>query len=309
MTNPAELIRLGGEYERRGRFAAAWEALALGAEAQRPPDLPIWAGPGTPCERLLVRRKMRHLGAELRNARFLAAAARDVASVALVTEPRLLPLLARTLPMIRVIPLGDKEPAADCEASYERLALHYGRTHEQIQSSFLPLQPPETVRRGGLGIAWHSSNRRKDLPTLIDFARVLAGTNVSLQSLQYDEEVAGITDLEAAIGRQVARSPGDQKIDVDGFAALVASVDAVLTISNTTAHMAGSLGVPCVVVLDDLDHLTWPASADRSPFYPHLRLVRRNGRGWSSVLEEGMVVLNELLGQRTWNEGMRADHR
>lgn len=293
-----ELLRLGGELERQGVFAEAWALLAEGGEIRKPPTLMPWNGPGASGDRLLVRRRIRHLGAELRNARFIARATVDVPHVLVATEPRLIPLLSRSFPQASFVDASDEGAMqeADCETSYERLAGFYGPTHETIEASFQRLVPhPGGAASEGLGIAWHSTNRRKQLPSLADWAHAIGTAGDRVQSLQYDEDEARIDQLEKLAGRPVGRSPLDQKLDVDGFAALVASVRSVLTISNTTAHMAGALGVPCVVVLDDLEHLTWPARQDRTPFYPRLRIVQRRGRPWSSVLQHGLAALRELV--------------
>ena len=85
----------------------------------------------------------------------------------------------------------------------------------------------------------------------------------------------------------------DQFKDLDGYAAQVSSVKGVLTISNTTAHLAGALGIPCVVILDDGPVTTWPDHENISPFYPSLRLVRRQHRDWKECLEEGIKILNK----------------
>ena len=293
-----ELLRIGGDLEREGMFADAWTLLAEGGEIRKPPQLPLWQGPGSGGDCLLVRRRIRHLGAELRNARLIARAVRDVPQVIVATEMRLVPLLSRSFPGARFVDVNDSHALreADCETSYERLALFYGRAGPAIEASFQPLVPPRpSGAADGLGIAWHSTNARKPLPTLADWADVISSVGARVQSLQYDEQQAGLGALQALAGRSVEVSPIDQKQDVDGFAALVASVEMVLTISNTTAHMAGALGVPCVVVLDDLDHLTWPAHGDRTPFYPNLRTIRQHGRPWPDVLRHGLAALHALV--------------
>lgn len=116
-----------------------------------------------------------------------------------------------------------------------------------------------------------------------------------MKSLQYDELEAGLERLEKVSRRSIIRSPADQKVDVDGFATSVASTRGVITVSNTTAHMAGALGKPCAVILDDLDDGSWPTVGDRTPFYPELRLVRRRARDWASVLDEAAAVLNDMI--------------
>lgn len=180
------LVRLGGELERAGRYGLAWELLSEGGEIRRPPLVEPWRGPGSTGERLLVRRRIRHLGAELRNARFLACAARDVPGVTVATEARLIPLLQRSFPTIRFLDASDELAFADmdCETSYEGLACFYGRSEEEIEASFTPLRAPPPDASGGLGVAWHSSNGRKRLPSLADWASVLRSIGGRVQSLQ-----------------------------------------------------------------------------------------------------------------------------
>ena len=56
----------------------------------------------------------------------------------------------------------------------------------------------------------------------------------------------------------------DQMTDIDGFAAQIAALDAVVTISRTAAHVAGALGIPCIVVRDDKPILAWPVAGSKS---------------------------------------------
>jgi hypothetical protein len=291
-----ELLRAGDELERLGQWEEAWNKLAQAGELRVPPTRLSWGGPGSPGQSVLVRRRIRHLGAELRNARFAALAREHVETVIVATEPRLIPLLSRSFPQVSYVDAADcASLRADSETSYERLASHFGRSDGEIAASFRPLVPKTHETPSGIGIAWHSVNKRKALPALDDWAATVSGEQSPVQSLQYDEMKAGIDQLETLAGRAVGRSPSDQKIDVDGFAALVSSVRGVLTISNTTAHIAGALGKPCVVILDDLGHLSWPVGRDRTPFYPLTRLVRRQGRDWQDVLREANSLLEQLM--------------
>jgi len=296
MSRASELLELGGTLERQGQYAAAWEKLDEGGELKRPRALPKWEGPGTPCSSLLVLRRIRHLGAELRNARFANMAVPYVDCVVALTELRLKPLLTRSFPKVTYVTELEAVRAA-CETSYEGLSRHFATTEADIAASFEPLVAITYGQPKGIGIAWHSMNQRKHLPDLHDWAAEIGRLSDLIHSLQYDEEEAGIDRLESLLGKPIARSPVDQRLDVDGFASMVASVEGVLTISNTTAHMAGALGKPCVVILDDLDHLSWPEKGDCTPFYPTMRLVRCNQRQWGAVLNEAVGVLRTLIEQ------------
>lgn len=232
--------------------------------------------------------------------RFIGVAARRFEKVVVATEDRLVDLLKRTFPEVSVVSKDNAAlPPADCEASYERLALFLGRNAAEIEAAFRPLVPPRPIEPGnGIGLAWYSSNQRKPLPTLTDWSAALSGASRHFVSLQYEEEEAGISLLSSGLAAAIASSrPIDQIADVDGFCGQVAGVKGVLTISNTTAHMAGMLGVPCVVLLDDVQHLTWPRDRERSPFYPNLVTVRQQGRAWIDVIRIGMDRLDRLIGE------------
>ena len=73
---------------------------------------------------------------------------------------------------------------------------------------------------------------------------------------------------------------------MDRFAAQLASLNGIITISNTAAHLAGALGVPTVVLIDDKFHTPWPVTGDKTPWYPNVRIVHRKQRPWSTVLQE-----------------------
>jgi ADP-heptose:LPS heptosyltransferase len=64
-------------------------------------------------------------------------------------------------------------------------------------------------------------------------------------------------------------------------------MDAIVTIDNSTAHLAGALGVPAFVLLPFVSDWRWLQARDDSPWYPTLRLFRQRQRGdWQSVVQE-----------------------
>ena len=52
-------------------------------------------------------------------------------------------------------------------------------------------------------------------------------------------------------GRVIHDTEINQLVDLDGFAAQIAALDGVISISNTTIDMAGMLAVPTVHIRDD----------------------------------------------------------
>ena len=78
----------------------------------------------------------------------------------------------------------------------------------------------------------------------------------------------------------------DQFSDVDLFAAQIAAMDMVVTVDNSTAHLAGALGVPALVLLPFVSDWRWLQAREDSPWYPTLRLFRQPKVGdWQSVMQ------------------------
>jgi ADP-heptose:LPS heptosyltransferase len=106
--------------------------------------------------------------------------------------------------------------------------------------------------------------------------------------------------MRERFGVEIIHDPTiDQLKDMDGFAAQVAAMDAVFTTSCTTAHVAGALGVPGIVVVPVGRGLHWYWFADRtdSPWYPSLRLARqRTPERWDDAIAEAVHALASLDG-------------
>ena len=78
------------------------------------------------------------------------------------------------------------------------------------------------------------------------------------------------------------------------FAAQVAAMDLVVSISNTTAHIAGALGVPTWVLLSEVPLWRWFQDETNSPWYPSVQLFRQRRRqGWLEVMSEVASALRD----------------
>ena len=297
------MTEAANKMERCGYYKEAWKTFHSIATLQRPTIRRPWRGPRDHVQTLVLEGRRRDLGDELRLVHLVARAAEDVGRLIVQTEARLVPLFQRSYPAVHFISTADAVPPDNESAwtTYEQLAFFYARHEEMISSGFLPLQapPPAEKPRGGLGISWYSKAMYKCLPSLEDWAGLLRTVPGRVQSLQYQEGRAGLAELVKTSGRPVkAARRVDQFKDLDGFAGQVSSVRRVLTISNTTAHMAGALGIPCVVVLDSESVTTWPDHGDRSPFYPNTRLIRRRSDGWAPTLEKALELLLQIRDDR-----------
>ena len=81
---------------------------------------------------------------------------------------------------------------------------------------------------------------------------------------------------------------------LDQAAALIKTLDVIITVDNTVAHLSGALGVPTWVMLPANAEWRYGVEGDRMPWYPAMRLFRRRpGEDWHSVISQ---VRSALLG-------------
>lgn len=243
---------------------------------------------------------------------YAAEAARRAARAILVVERRLVPVFARTLPgvEVRAFP-AEIQPAADTRlvtANALTLKAVLGSNPQAVETRFLPLRADaaEAARlraqyQAGralpvVGVSWWSSHFGKDLPGLEHWAELVRSTPAIFISLQYGDVAADLAALRAAApDRFLVDDSVDQMVDMDRFAAQLGALDAVVTISNTGAHLAGGLGVPTQLIRDDWFRRGWPVLSDRTPWYPQTRVVGKDGRAWNQVLAEIHGRLNRML--------------
>lgn len=301
-----------GEHELSTRWAVT-NARLTGTLA--PND---WQGEDLRDATLLIRfmeSEKQGLAVGLNMAGYAAEAARRAAHTILVVERRLVPIFARTLPgvEVRAFP-AEIQPAAGTRlvtANALTLKAVLGSTDAAIESRFLPLRADaaETARlrtqyQAGrplpvVGLSWWSSHFGKDLPGIEHWAELVRSTQAVFISIQYGEVAADLAALRAAAPDQfLVDASVDQMVDMDRFAAQLGALDAVVTISNTGAHLAGGMGVPTHLIRDDWFRRAWPVLSDRTPWYPHTRVHGKDGRPWPSLFTAIRPQLEKLPADR-----------
>jgi len=222
--------------------------------------------------------------------------------VILDCDARLLPLFRRSFPGLHVVTGFDaaRPPDPGIAAHLPTGSLpRFFRTSELAFSRTLsPYLMPDRAHRNQfrgryawgkkvVGVAWHTKNAKTGRSRSMELAQFapLLRDDILWVSLQYGdhadlEKQASAAQIPLFIDREV-----DQFQDLDLFAAQVAAMDLVITIDNSTAHLAGALGVPVWLLLPfDRDWRWLQARAD-SPWYPTMRIFRQPKAGdWASVV-------------------------
>jgi len=72
--------------------------------------------------------------------------------------------------------------------------------------------------------------------------------------------------------------------DIVSDAGAISALDLVITVDTMIAHLAGSLGRPVWLLLSYLPDCRWALEGTTTPWYPTMRLFRREGHNWESVI-------------------------
>lgn len=79
-------------------------------------------------------------------------------------------------------------------------------------------------------------------------------------------------------------------------AAVIKTLDLVVTADTAIAHLAGGLGVPVWVALPHVSDWRWLIGRNDSPWYPTMRLFRQGAPGqWEQVFAQMATELEAIL--------------
>jgi ADP-heptose:LPS heptosyltransferase len=87
--------------------------------------------------------------------------------------------------------------------------------------------------------------------------------------------------------------------DLDDFAAKIAALDLVVTVDNSTAHLAAALGRPVWTLLPFAPDWRWMLDRETTPWYPTMRLLRcRAADDWTELLQRTARLLTSATFSR-----------
>jgi hypothetical protein len=296
-----------------GRMAEAWADAewryrAPAAEALYPHRiaLPRWQGESLRGP-LLVHWEQ-GFGDIIQHLRFLPLVA-ERAEFVFECPPPLLRLARRLLPERRVVEARATAPDVTGFAAYVPLAslphVLGLSEHTLPRAPYLGGQPtpaitaqltaqrprgaPEAGRIGvRIGVVWRASAFDVQRNAALADVAPLASLGTRLVSLQKDASAEESAALEAMSAVNAAPALADFAATADWLAAL----DAVVTVDTSVAHLAGAMGKPAWVLLNEPAAVRWMLERSDSPWYPSLRLLRKPaGAPWSGLVGEAARLL------------------
>lgn len=154
-----------------------------------------------------------------------------------------------------------------------------------------------------VGLSWKSSRMMEGQSDksidLAEFSPLMQREDTAFISLQYGKIREEIDSVRSAgLGEVFLDENIDATDDIDGLAAQIAALDAVVSTSNTTVHIAGALGVPCLVLLPRTRPVLWywGYAGVHTPWYPSLSLLRNESEiDREALIRHAGAALSGLL--------------
>ena len=147
-------------------------------------------------------------------------------------------------------------------------------------------------KKFNIGISWRSFKNRysneKSL-SLINLKNVFEINNCNFINLQYGDVNSEIDEFSKKTGLDIITLPQiDLYNNFDDVAALLKNLDLFLTVSNSTAHLAGALGIKTIVIKPSNHALFhyWNQSNDQTPWYNSIKLIDKHLLKYKNFAED-----------------------
>ncbi len=304
----------------QGDFARGWVDYELrhvrgGRDVRRDFGFSEWDGKLPAQPRLLVYGEQ-GVGDEIMFAACLPDLAGRVGGVVLECDARLATLFKRSFPQVSVHGAARDDgrdwlrqyPALERQIAIGSLPRLLRGRREDFPSHAGYLIPDATRAAAWrqrfdsagtpvVGLAWRGGTRKTraglrslELSDCLPLAGAHRGRFVCLQRGDCSAEIAAAR----AAGLDLQWWPQALE-DLDEMAALIAALDAVVSVDNTSVHLAGALGVPALVMLAYMPDWRYGFAGASMPWYPSLRLFRQSDRrDWATVVAAVAAALATL---------------
>jgi Tfp pilus assembly protein PilF len=293
-----------------GRWPEAWAVHEQRTEQLRRSgglrDIPGVRWDGSPLDgRTLLITVEQGAGDQLQFVRYLPRIPKTGGRVVLETYPALVPLMDGVAGADAVIPRDSAFPAYDVHLPIMSLP-HVLAVGAALDGERCPyLAPPgacpaplrealdqHRTRHGAaprVGVVWagapgHANDHNRSAPFGLA-AYLFARPGIAWVSLQKGPGTAALETLDPAI-RDGVLDVGALVDDFGQTAHALADLDAVIAVDTSVAHLAGAMGIPTWLMVPFAPDWRWGTGADRTPWYPSMRLVRQPAVGaWGPVAE------------------------
>ena len=314
--------KLSTVYLREGDYAKAWPLYEwrfandsfLRSNRVRHGAYPTWAGEALAGRTILVTPEQ-GVGDEVMFASCFDELIEQAQHVVIQCDERLQPLFARSFSAATV--LGRSAPPTDLQidccvtagslprffrSSLDAFRGHAYLTPDPQRVEFWRTQLALHEGAPVVGMSWRAGrDPRAQQARSVDlqlWRSIFAESSARFFDLQYGDHGVEINACASAGLPTPTKLAGiDPLQNLDDFAALIVALDLVITVDNSTAHIAGALGVPTWVWVPAGAEWRWGERDAHTPWYDSVRLFRQSQASpgdWRPVIDATAKALNEF---------------
>jgi len=185
-------------------------------------------------------------------------------------------------------------------ASFKKQESHFLLSNKIITSNFSEkLHSSEKIV---CGISWKSKNDDFGHNKSVDLSKlapIFKNEKLNIVNLQYGEVASDIESISENDGIQIEPfNQVDKTNDIDGLFSLVDACDFIVTISNVTAHIAGSLGKRVFLLAPKKEGklFYWGIDGHECLWYPSVKIFRQSEDGsWEGAILEIKKEIEEIF--------------
>jgi hypothetical protein len=252
----------------------------------------LWNGEELHGDRILLYSEQ-GLGDTLQMVRLAPEIVKRGGRVTLLVQPELRTLLAGIPGAERVVTYDEKFPKCAWRCSLmslpHRLELRLDTILSQVPYVGKHLMGCRTMNSQlRVGFAWagnraHFSDSRRSLASVQQLQPLFDLKDISFISLQKDAAAAQLDEL-------ITQSLNIERPDLPTFqvtAETIASLDLVVSVDTSVAHLAGSMGKPVWILIGNPPDWRWLRDRRDSPWYPTATLFRQPVPGdWGTPVRQ-----------------------
>jgi hypothetical protein len=295
-----------------GQFEAGWRDYVASKKEQGLPKRPnlgrVWDGRADLRDKSIFVYREQGLGDTIQFCRFIKQLSESGARVFFAPHGPLKWLMTSLGTTIEICDFSDETLRTDYHAPLMSQPAYFQARAVHLEVPYLfPSQDNVAkwkARLGAegfkIGVCWQGSTGKADFGRsfpLTHFRGLSGLPGVRLINLHKGDGEAQLKDLPEDMRVETLGSDFDS--GPDGFfdaAAVMKSLDLVITSDTAVAHLAGALGAPVWVVLKSGPDWRWMMEREDSPWYPTMRLFRQPVAGdWAGVFAQMEAALRARL--------------
>ena len=305
---------------RLGNFKEGWDLYSAGISKENSireisenyfsDQTPLWDG--KPFDGTLLVYGEQGIGDQLMFGTVLEDLLKVQKNVAIIVDDRLIKLFQRTYPNIVVYGLNeklafliyDKHIALGDLCKFFRKNIESFKdgdfktfnTSPEIDSQIKQLMPQGSGLK--IGVSWLTfakKNGKKRSLSSEELSSIVNSSNHTFINLQYGDTRKSLEQFSRISNKSLHEIPGiDLTYNIDSLASIIKNCDLIITIDNSTAHLAASLGKPVWILLPSNNDFRWMENKEESIWYKNVLLLRQNkNNNWSEVIQN----INSALDQ------------